>query len=140
MVTRSVKFLILLHMCISLGGMLIHLKLHPVGKSLYFLWASPVSAFSLLVIPFLYLRSSTVSWGFMLNAATVLMGTIGMSYYFLLNFEGPLTLSRIIMESTLPGILILWSKVPIAYFILLKMKPETSSRLERGCVEWKKEA
>jgi hypothetical protein len=76
----------------------------------------------------------------MLNAATVLMGTIGMSYYFLLNFEGPLTLSRIIMESTLPGILILWSKVPIAYFILLKMKPETSSRLERGCVEWKKEA
>ena len=140
MVTRSVTFLILLHMCISLGGMLIHLKLHPVGKSLYFLWASPVSAFSLLVIPFLYLRSSTVAWGFMLNVGTVLIGTIGMSYYFMLTFEGPLTLSRIIMESTLPGILVLWAKVPIAYFILLKMKPESSSRIQRGCVEWKKEA
>ena len=135
MVPGSVRILIFIHMCISLTGMLAHLNQHPVGKSLYFLWASPLSAFSLIVIPVLYYRPSTVKWGFMLNAGTVLIGTIGMSYYSLLNTEAPLTLYKLIFESALPAILILWTKLPIAFMILKKMKLLIVPQQTRECLE-----
>jgi hypothetical protein len=118
--------------------MLTHLSLHPVDKSLYFLWASPLSAFSLIVIPVLYYRPSTVKWGFMLNAGTLLIGTIGMSYYSLLNTEAPITLHKLFLESTLPGILILWIKLPVAFLILGKMKPLIVPHHTRGCLELQK--
>ncbi len=135
MVPGAVRLLIVIHMGISLGGLLIHMKLHPVEKSLYFLWASPVSAFSLIVIPLLYSRPSTVRWGFMFNAGTVLTGTIGMSYYALLALEGPVTVQYVLFESALPGVLILWTKLPVSYFILKKMDPPVISDRERGCAE-----
>lgn len=136
MVSRSVRILILIHIGITLGGILMHLKFHPPNKSLYFWWASPVNAVSLLIIPVLYSRPSTAGWGFMLNAFAVLIGTIGMSYYSLLNLERPLTLFRVFIESTLPNIIILWSKIPIAYLILLEMQPKKELLHKRGCVEW----
>ena len=135
MIPGSVRILIFIHMCFSLTGMLAHLNQHPVGKSLYFLWASPLSAFSLIVIPVLYYRPSTVKWGFMLNAGTVLIGTIGMSYYSLLNTESPLTLYKLFFESALPAILILLGKLFIAFMILKKMKPLIVPRHTRGCLE-----
>jgi hypothetical protein len=135
MVPGSVRILIVIHMCISLTGVLAHLNQHPVGKSLYFLWASPLSAFSLIVIPVLYYRPSTVKWGFMFNAGTVLIGTIGMAYYSLLNTEAPITVYKILLESTLPAVLILWSKLPVAFMILEKMKPLIVTQHIRGCLE-----
>ena len=42
-------------------------NLHPVTESLYFFWASPVTVFSVIVIPVLLARPSTVGWGFMLD-------------------------------------------------------------------------
>lgn len=122
-IPRSVIFFISCHVLISIGGMMIHLNLHSPGKSLYFLWASPVSLFSLVVITFLYCRPSTVAWGFLLNAGTIIIGTTGMCYYSLLTFDGPLTPYRVIAESTLPAVLILWTKLPISLYILRKMRP-----------------
>ena len=106
--------------------MLIHLNLHPPADSLYFIWASPFSAFSLFVITYLYCRPSTVSWGFLLNAGAVITGTIGMSYYSLITFEMPLTLYNIFFESTIPAILVLWTKIPISIFILKKMRAKNN--------------
>ena len=135
MITRSNKILILVHMCMSLGGVLVHMKLHPMGNSLYYWWASPVSAFSLLVLPFLFARPSTAAWGFMLNAFAVGIGTIGMGYYSLHTFEAPVTLGRLISGSTLPAIMILWIKVLIAYRILFEWRRQEHVRPERGCRE-----
>ena len=132
---RSVRLLILAHVCISLGGLLIHIKLHPMSQSLYFWWASPVAAFSVLVLPLLFSRSSTVGWAYMLNAATVAIGTLGMAYFSLLKAEGPLPLSLIFVDSTLPNILILLAKLPIAHLILLQMRPQGLPKRERGCRE-----
>jgi hypothetical protein len=119
--------------------MLAHVNQHPFGKSLYFLWASPTSAFSLIVIPVLYYRPLTVKWGFMLNAGTVLIGTIGMSYYSLLTTEPPFTLYKLLFETMLPAILILLTKLPLSYFILKNMKPLIVPRHIRGCKETRKE-
>ncbi len=133
MAPRSVKFLIFIHICISFTGMLAHFNQHPVGKSLYFLWAATFSVFSLIVIPILFYRPSTVAWGFMMNAGTIIIGTIGMSYYSLLTIEAPINMNKILLESTLPAIIILWTKLPVSYFILKQMKPLIIPKRIRGC-------
>jgi len=109
-------------MCLSLAGLLIHAELHPVTKSLYFWWASPVCIVSLLVLPVLFIRPRTVAWGYGLNLFIIALGTIGMGYFSLLNFEPPVTLWQLGVRSTLPAIIILWLKLPLAYFILLQMR------------------
>ena len=132
---RLVKILIVIYICISLIGFMAHMTLHPVTKSLYFWLASPMSVVSLLIIPLLFLRSATVAWGFMLNGFVVGAGTVGMSYFSMLNMEGPLTFYRLIAESTLPAILFLWIKLPIAFVILHKMRPQETFQKMRGCAE-----
>ncbi len=133
MAERSVKMLLIIHIGISLGGLLIHMKLHPVLESLYYLWASPVNVFSILVIPLLLARPSTAGWGFMLNSGTILIGTIGMSYFTLLNLEKPVTLYWLFTESPLMGIPVLWVKLPVAWLILIKVRPKKSVPA-RGCI------
>jgi hypothetical protein len=135
MIPRPVKFLIPVHVGISLLGLWVHLQVHPLSKSLYFWWASPVSLFSLVVLPVLFLRRATVGWGYVLNACTVAIGTIGMSYFSLLTFEPPLSLYRLFSESTLPNILLLWIKLPVAHLILRRMRPHPLLTRERGCAE-----
>ncbi|RJR20269.1 MAG: hypothetical protein C4581_03560 [Nitrospiraceae bacterium] len=132
---RSVPFLIALHMLISLAGVLIHIKLHHPSESIYYWWASPLSVFSLLVIPVLYSRTSTVAWGFMLTAGTIIFGTIGMFYFSLMTLEGPLTLSGILFKSALPAIIILWIKLPIAVYILRAMVPQAGESKGGGAAK-----
>lgn len=135
MIPRSVKILIAVHIVITLVGLLAHMKLHPVTKSLFFWWATPVSVFSLLVIPVLYARPATAAWGFLFNTMSVAIGTIAMLYFSLLTFGAPFTLYRLAMESTILKVFFLWTKLPVGYFILIKMKPLKSVRLREGCLE-----
>ena len=135
MLPRSVKILILVHIAITLVGLAAHMKLHPVTKSLFYWWAAPANVFSLLVIPVLYARPATVAWGFLLNAMAVAIGTITMSYYSLLTFEAPFTLRWLATESTLPKIFFLWGKLPVAYFILVGMRPWKIKKPDEGCLE-----
>ena len=123
---RSVVILIAIHMTLSLIGLLAHANTHPVQRSLYFWWATPVSLFSLIVLPLLFFNTATVRWGYMLNWFTVGIGTIAMSYFSLFTLEPPYTFLRIATESTLPKIFLLWMKVPIAAAILGKMQPPLS--------------
>ncbi len=131
---RSVKLLLAIHIGISIGGMIIHMNLHPATESLYFFWASPVNVFSVIVIPVLLARPSTVGWGFMLNAGTILIGTVGMSYFTLLTLESPVTAQWLFTESPLKGIVVLWAKLPIAWMVLVRVRPQIS-RPVRGCPE-----
>ena len=132
---QSVKLLIIAHICISLGGFLIHLRLHPPGQSLYFWWAAPVSAFSVIVLPFLFAGRSTVGWGYMLNAGTVLIGLVGMAYFSVLKAVWPMTLSFIFRDSLLPYMFVLLAKLAIAHVILVEMHSQSIQREDRGCGE-----
>ncbi|MBC8413627.1 MAG: hypothetical protein ISR96_03560 [Nitrospira sp.] len=116
-------------------GLITHIKLHPVTESLYFLWASPISLFSLVVISMLYTRPSTVAWGYMFNAGTIIIGTVGMLYFFLLSIERPIVIAHLLSESPLPGIILLWVKLPLAHLILNKMKPIEKRVQESKCKE-----
>ncbi len=132
MIPRTVKILLVVHIVITGIGLMAHMKLHPVTKSLFFWLASPISLFSLIVIPVLYARPATVAWGFLLNGMTVAIGTITMVYFSLLTFEGPFTLPKLFKETTLFQVLFLWAKLPVAYFILVAMKSLKPAREQKG--------
>lgn len=113
-------------MGLSLLGIVVHTALHPLRQSMYYWWASPVAAISFFLLPLLFYRKSTVAWGYLLNAFTVIIGIIGMSYYALMKPEG---------SETLPFIPILLVKLIIAHLILRRMRPEGPSPGQRGCRE-----
>jgi hypothetical protein len=121
---RQAKLLILIHCCLSLGGFLVHLKIHPPTKSLFFLWASPFSAFSLCVIPVLYWRPSTVNWGVLLNCISVGVGIIGMTYFSIHTLIPPITIVKLLVHSTLADSIMLMAKIPLAYLIFTSVRSE----------------
>ena len=130
---KSARYLIGAYVCITLGGFLLHFKNHPPGLGLYFWLAAPVSAFSLIVITILLSFRATVAWGYMLNAATVLIGLVAMGFYSFFKAEGSYTLSYFLLESTLPYILLLLAKLPLAHAILVRIRPEKPVTPVRGC-------
>jgi len=71
----------------------------------------------------------------MLNAGTVLIGLVGMAYFYLLKADSPITLSFLFRDSTLPYMFILLAKLAIAHAILVAMRSQSNRREERGCSE-----
>lgn len=124
MTRKPLYMLVLSHMLLSLGGLFLHVGLHPPIKSLYFWWAAPMSAVSLLLLPVLFLRASTVGVGVLMNAFAVTAGVVGMAYFSLLNPPVPLTLWTILSRSTLAPAVILLAKLPLAQAILMEMRKE----------------
>jgi hypothetical protein len=133
MVPKSVKLLILGHIFMSLGGLLLHLRIHPPSESLLNWWPSVFGAVNLFVLPFLFSRVSTVGWAYLVNFATVIAGTTGMAYFSLITWKEPITVYSIFLQSTFPDIVILFVKLPIAHLILLTMRPQGTMPERRGC-------
>lgn len=115
---RPLHLLILCHMLLSFAGFCLHMGLHPPAKSLYFWWAAPLSGVSLLLLPFLFLQTSTVGVAVLMNAFTVTVGVVGMAYLSILNPPEPLTAAAILSQSTLAPMAILLTKLPLAHLIL----------------------
>jgi hypothetical protein len=119
---------------LAIGGLLLHLKIHPplvqmgaaVDKPFNFV---PLifCVLNILVIPFLLASPKTVRWAYLFVWLTVVVGTAGMAYKSYENFSGstvPVTVKDIVLNSTLADILILIAKIPIAYAILRRVKSE----------------
>ena len=110
----QLRILVVVHALLSLAGLVVHLNLHPPLGSLYFWWAAPMDILSLTLLPILFLRPATVGWGCLVNAFTVLVGTIGMGYFAWLNPPEPFTWLHLLTRSSLPAILVLLVKLPLA--------------------------
>ncbi|BCS98907.1 hypothetical protein DSLASN_45390 [Desulfoluna limicola] len=121
---RPVHMLVFSHMLLSLGGLCLHAGLHPPAQSLYFWWAAPMSAVSLLLLPVLFLRASTVGVAVLMNAFAVTAGVVGMAYFSLLSPPVPLTLWTLLARSTLAPVFILLAKLPLAHVILVEVQKE----------------
>ncbi|GAB7080662.1 hypothetical protein [Megalodesulfovibrio paquesii] len=131
---RLAVHLVAAHLCLSLGGLLLHLRIHPVLESYFYWWAAAAGVVSCLFMPALFLHPRTVGLGCLLNALTVLLGTVGMAYFSLHSMTWPVDLASILLQSTLPDIIILLAKLPLGQMILETMRPE-GPRPEgvRGC-------
>jgi hypothetical protein len=121
---------------ISLGGLLLHLHLHPPALSLFNWLPCAFGVVSTLALPFLLNRRDTVAYAYLFTWASVCAGTVGMSYFSITTWKGPVTVTAVIIKSMLPDIIVLWSKVFLAHKILRFHWPEgMAAGWKRGCIE-----
>ena len=105
---------------ISLGGLLLHLRIHPLHVSAVN-WVAVVSgALTTVVVPVLFVFRRTVPWAYLLTVASVVVGTVGMAWFSVHHWTLAVNLENIVLQSTLADILILLAKWPLAHHILRK--------------------
>lgn len=94
----------------SLGGFLLHMRIHPFTENMSFLTNFVTGILSIIIVPLLFLRKETIHYGYILNGFITIIGTVTMAHFSLAHLPAPLTPAGIFLKTTLPDILILWSK------------------------------
>lgn len=122
---KEIRMLILGLFLIALGGVLLHLRIHaPADRPVN--WIPAVSgALSVVVVPLLFFWRRTVVAAYLLNAATVLVGIVGMSAFSIEHWQGTVTWDAILLKSMLPDILVLLAKLPVAHAVLGLYRSQT---------------
>lgn len=135
MFRKEVRELIWVFSLISLGGLLLHLRIHPPQDNVFNWVPAAFGAANAFVLPFLFNNPTTVVWAYLFTWATVVTGTVGMAYFSIITWAMPVTIKNVIMFSTLADILILLAKVPLAHKILRAYRPVGNSTERRGCAQ-----
>ena len=130
---KTARALILAYFWISLGGLLLHIRLHPPLENIYNWAPTAVAALNAFVLPFLFARPSTVAWAWLAAVATVIFGSVGMAWHWLVAWPGPWNLDAFLLRSTLPDIVILWGKLPLAWAIVRLVRPHEETRGRTRC-------
>jgi hypothetical protein len=106
-----VKSLLLIALVtVSLGGFLLHARIHPVSQGAANVIPAISGLLSILVIPVLFSFKKTIEYGYVVNGFLAIIGTILMAHFSLAYLPTPLTLNAIIFNTLLADILILWTK------------------------------
>ncbi len=95
---------------LSLGGLLLHLRIHPVSDNSSNFLPLVSGILSLIVVPPLFLSKKTIGYGYTLNGFLVILGTIGMAHFSWIRWPEPATIGSIMLKTTLPDIAVLWTK------------------------------
>jgi hypothetical protein len=94
----------------SLGGFLLHVRIHPIAQNPANVIPLISGLLSILIIPLLFSFRKTVEYGYVLNGFLVIIGTIGMAHFSLFHWPAPATAGSIIFKTMLADIVLLWSK------------------------------
>jgi len=124
MFTRGIRGLILAHFLLTLGGLLIHLKIHPVAREAENWIPVIVGIVNLICLPLLFNFKETVGWAYLLNLLTVVVGVATMTHYSIEHWHGAVTIKAVLFQSTLADNLILMAKLPLAHSILRFHRPK----------------
>lgn len=118
---------------LSLGGFLLHLRIHPISKNTSNLIPVVSGILSLIVIPVFFYFKKTIAYGYVLNGFLVIVGTIGMTHFSIMHRPDSLTVRSILMMTTLGDILILWCKFFIGKALFdLEFYGYDDSRTKKG--------
>ncbi|MBI5399088.1 hypothetical protein HZB07_00530 [Candidatus Saganbacteria bacterium] len=98
---------------LSLGGWLLHLRIHQPFAHNYNLIPYISGIISLFVLTLLFSFRKTVAYAYAINGILVIIGTIVMAHFSVVNFKGPLTLSAILLNTLLADIFLLWGKLVV---------------------------
>ncbi len=115
---KDIRMLIWAFVLLSVGGLMLHIRIHPPAASLFNWLPVAFGAVNILLLPFLFRRADTAPLAFMLCCITVIAGTIGMAYYSIVQWKEPVTLYTVLFKSTLADIMILMMKAPLGYVLL----------------------
>jgi hypothetical protein len=127
---KGIRGPILAIFLLSAGGLLLHLRIHTPGPLQPLLGMQPSSApaanwvpltFGLLgtfLLPFLFNYDKTVVWAYLVTWLAVVVGTGSMVHYSIVHWQKSVGVSGNLLQSTLPDILVLAAKLPLAHVIL----------------------
>lgn len=94
---------------LALGGLLLHIRIHPIAKVPSIVVGYITGVLSIIVVPLLFSFKKTLSYGYVLNGMLAIIGTILMAHFSIAHWPAQTTFASIILETTLPDILILWT-------------------------------
>src|SRR4030042_1413614 len=95
---------------LSIGGLLLHTRIHSVRTNYSNLVPAVSGVLSILVVPLLFCFRRTIAYGYVLNGFLVIIGTITMAHFSIAHWPNPATVQAVILNTTLADILILWGK------------------------------
>ena len=139
MSTRTyVKSLLIVALAImGAGGLLLHTRIHPITK-LPANWIPLVcGVLSIVVVPLLFSSRKTLSYGYVLNGFMVIIGTITMAHFSLVNWPNPATLEAVLLKTTLADILLLGGKFCVGKALFdLELHGNDPDQVKKG-VSWR---
>ncbi len=95
---------------LALGGWLLHLRIHPPARGADYFIPFAAGIVSVFCLPFLFCFRPALALAYVINGFLVIIGTITMAHFSIANFQGPITASNIILNTTFADIMILWGK------------------------------
>ncbi|EKD83816.1 MAG: hypothetical protein ACD_39C00434G0003 [uncultured bacterium] len=116
---EGIKFPVFGLFCMALGGFLLHYRVHPPSRDSFNLIAVLFTLFNTLILPVMFFYRKTVPWAYIINATSVVVGVITMTWFSIANWKDPVSLYYLMFHSTLADSLILIGKLPLAHVILL---------------------
>jgi hypothetical protein len=132
---KDIRMLILAFVLLSVGGLMLHIRIHPPAASLFNWIPVAFGAINILLLPLLFRRADTAPLAFMLCCITVIAGTIGMAYYSIVEWKEPVTLYTVLFKSTLADIFILMMKVPLGYELLRQVLGKAPAAAAGRCID-----
>jgi hypothetical protein len=106
-------YLILALVFLSLGGWLLHLRIHPVAKDAENWIPAVAGVVSVVVIPLLCCFRATFPFGYLLNGMTVIVVTITMAAFSLEKPPEVWSLKTLLFGTLLADIVLLWGKFAV---------------------------
>ncbi|MGD0168440.1 MAG: hypothetical protein ABSE54_01795 [Smithella sp.] len=98
---------------LALGGWLLHLRIHPLAKDAENIIPAAAGFISVIIIPVIFMFRSTISFAYLFNGMTVIIGTITMTHFSIENPPPAWTLQTILFGTCLPDIFLLWGKFAV---------------------------
>jgi hypothetical protein len=95
---------------LSIGGILLHTRIHPIKTNYSNLVPAISCILGILVVPVLFCFRKTISYGYILNGFLVIIGTVTMAHFSIAHWPNPATLQVVLLNTLLADILILWGK------------------------------
>ena len=108
--THIKSMLIVSLLVFSIGGLLLHTRIHPVKTNYSNLVPLVCGILSTLVVPLLFCFRKTIAYGYVLNGFLVIIGTITMGHFSIAHWPNPITAQAVLLNTLLADILILWGK------------------------------
>jgi hypothetical protein len=126
--------LILAIFFLALGGWLLHLRVHSVAKDVENYIPFVAGIISVFIIPVLFFFRSTISFAYLLNGMTVIIGTITMAHFSIENHPQIWTFKTIFLGTLLADIVMLWGKFAVgkALFELDLAASQPDAPMRRG--------
>jgi hypothetical protein len=132
---KEIRMLIQAFVLLSVGGLMLHIRIHPPAVSLFNWIPMAFGAVNILLLPLLFRRADTAPLAFMICCITVIAGTIGMAYFSIVEWKEPVTLYTVLFKSTLADIVILAVKVPLGYVLLRQVRGTVPAAAAGRCCD-----